>query len=246
LKFQWVASFGQFWHELSCYFGLSSYLVENWEFQVTTLLLVEDNKLLSLMEAKHLSTAFPRLSLSVAKDGPEALASAKRENPSVIVLDCQLPSGNCCTLLSDLLSVSPGSHVIVTSAEPPEDLRGRSYRDKIFDILEKPFETEELVCVVGRALEATGHLETSLDEVEKGENRPSRKTYETRPRALDRHQVLNVLSGILAGLRAFEADLEADCESPSAVRSAAEEYIPRLVDMVGKVTRFIKANGQTW
>lgn len=206
---------------------------------MTNLLLVEDNKLLSLMEAKHLSAAFPFLSLSVAKSGPEALSSAKRQPPSVIVLDCRLPGGNCCTLIGELLSIAPQSNVIITSAEPPGNLRGRTYRDKIFDILEKPFETEELVQVVGRALEATGHLHSvSEPEDEEKGGSDSRRAADATPS--DRHHVLNVLSGILAGLRAFEADLVADCDSPKAVRAATEEYVPRLVEMVGKVTMFIK------
>ena len=210
---------------------------------MTKLLLVEDNKLLSLMEAKHLTAAFPNLTLSVAKSGLEALSSAKQESPSVIVMDCQLTDCNCRTLLGELLSVSPNSHVIITSAEPPEDLRGRSYRDKIFDILEKPFETEELVCVVGRALEATGDLDALMDDEAESRSRTGNTISDPSSRAMDRHHVLNVLSGILAGLRAFEADLEAECKSPESVIAATEEYIPRLVEMVGKVTMFIKKSG---
>lgn len=211
---------------------------------MTSLLLVEDNKLLSLMEAKHLSAAFPDLSMSVAKDASEALEFATRVQPAVVVLDCQLPEGNCCTLLFDLLEASPDSNVIITSAEPPNDLRGRSYRDKIFDILEKPFETEELVNVVGRALEAFGTLKSSTrsPRVKKSSQERVRNASEQGPS--ERHKVLNVLSGMLAGLRAFEADLEAEYESPESVKAATREYIPRLVEMVNKVTVFIKKNGQ--
>ena len=210
---------------------------------MTSLLLVEDNKLLSLMEAKHLSAAFPELSMSVTKDALEALEFAAENQPAVVVLDCQLPEGNCCTLLSDLLEASPDSNVIITSAEPPNDLRGRSYRDKIFDILEKPFETEELVNVVGRALEAFGtvKLSTRSPLLTKSQQDQVRNVSEGGPS--ERHKVLNVLSGILAGLRAFEADLEADCESPESVKVATGEYIPRLVEMVNKVTAFIKKSG---
>jgi DNA-binding NtrC family response regulator len=218
-------------------------LLTKQEFTVANLLLVEDNKLLSLMEARHLAEAFPFLSLSVAKSGAEALASTRESKPSVIVLDCQLPGGKSCRLINELLDLSPDSKVIVTSAEPPDDLRGRRYRDKIFDILEKPFETEELVCVVGRALEATGSLDVSATDATATQGKDIDAETEGDSAASDRHQVLNVLSGILAGLRAFEADLEADFESPEAVKAAVGEYVPRLVEMVNKVTIFVKKQG---
>ena len=210
---------------------------------MVSLLLVEDNKLLSLMEAKHLRSAFPDISLTIAKDVEEAVSSAREAPPQVIVMDCTLPGGDCRTLLNDLLDLSPDATIVVTSAEPPRDLRGRSYRDKIFDILEKPFETEELVCVVDRALKATYGADgvKKGDAQMKGDFHPS-PHLENAP--FDRHQVLNVLSGILAGIRAFEADLEAECDDRDAVVSMTSEYVPRLVDMVNKVTRLIKAAGR--
>ena len=206
---------------------------------MANLLLVEDNRLLGLMEAKHLRTAFPDIALSIANDFDAAVENAKHNLPHVIVMDCKLPGGNCCDLLHDLLEISPNAKVVVTSAEPPSDLRGRSYRDKIFDILEKPFETEELVCVVERALRETSRTEdicVHVNVVDEG-----LRNIANGGLSFDRHQILNVLSGILAGIRAFEADLEAECEDSEAVKQTTEEYIPRLVNMVNKVTSLVKA-----
>jgi DNA-binding NtrC family response regulator len=211
-------------------------------YVLRNLLLVEDNKLLSLMEAKHLRTAFPDVALSIAKDVDEAILSARSNLPEVIIMDCKLPGGDCCSLLNDLLDISPKSTVVVTSAEPPDDLRGRSYRDKIFDILEKPFETEELVYVVGRALKATNRGIDSKGDLKNNE-RNVELSVSLKTSSFDRHQVLNVLSGILAGIRAFEADLEADYNEPEAVKDDVAEYVPRLVEMVNKVTGLIKMAG---
>lgn len=210
---------------------------------MANLLLVEDNKLLGLMEAKHLRSAFPDIALTIAKDVDDALCLAKAAPPQVIVMDCMLPGGDCHTLLNDLLDISPDATIVVTSAEPPRDLRGRSYRDKIFDILEKPFETEELVCVVDRALKATSENDDVIEEEKNQIGMDLRSSPPMEP-LFDRHQVLNVLSGILAGIRAFEADLEAECDNRDAIVSATSEYIPRLVDMVNKVTRLIKVAGR--
>ena len=218
--------------------------IEKGKSVLVNLLLVEDNKLLSLMEARHLRAAFPDIILYSAKDVNEAIEAAKGTPPQVIVMDCKLPGGDCCSLLNDLLDISPNAMVVVTSAEPPGDLRGRSYRDKIFDILEKPFETEELVCVVDRALKATG-MAVELGDKEKSTDsilNPLKLSTEQVP--FDRHQILNVLSGILAGIRAFEADLEAECNDKKAVKAVVQEYVPRLIEMVNKVAEIIKTAGR--
>ncbi len=188
-----------------------------------SLLLIEDNKLLSLMEQRHLGTAFPEVALSTACNREEAIRKASVTPPNVVVMDCQLPwEAGGGEFLDELLSIASGAKVIITSAEPPEVDRG----SKVFEVLDKPFETEELVFIVGRALRTCA---AEILEEGKGDRV-----------AFDRHKVLNVLAGILAGIRAFEADLDAEADNPAVVREMVSEYVPRLVDMLNQATTLIR------
>ncbi len=203
---------------------------------MTNLLLVEDNQLLKIVEERHLRDAFPELIIHVASTGEEARRKADAHAPDLAVMDCRLPDCDCQTLLKDLVGMSPELSVIITSAEPPKNLQGKEFAANIYEVITKPYETEDLVGVVSRALRSKG-FELSpkqADGVAPIGNIPAAPEF-------DRHRALNLLSGLLAGLRAFEADLEAEAESAEDVKRAVADYIPRLIGMVRDVTAIIRA-----
>ncbi|MCP4680450.1 MAG: response regulator [Deltaproteobacteria bacterium] len=201
------------------------------------LLLIEDNKVLSLLESRHLSQVFPELDVITAGNGAEALHQARKQTLDAVIMDCHLPDLDFHSLLLDIRKIAPNASIIVASAEPPSDLRVNQGTEQIFEILLKPYETEEFVDTVRRALRATGHtLSPNVISKESVSN-----FIKDKPVTFDRHVTLNHLSGLLAGLRALEADLDAEAEDPHTVRELVEEYIPRLVGIVHTMTSSIKS-----
>jgi hypothetical protein len=55
----------------------------------------------------------------------------------------------------------------------------------------------------------------------------------------DRHLVRNRLAGLLAGLRAFGADLRAELDDPEAIRATVDEYVDRLCASVTEVSNML-------
>ncbi|MBN2527225.1 MAG: hypothetical protein JXR76_12595 [Deltaproteobacteria bacterium] len=58
-------------------------------------------------------------------------------------------------------------------------------------------------------------------------------------RRMSRHRLINCLSRILSGIRAFEADLKADVTNPLLVEMHTRTYVNRLVDNVHEMNRLI-------
>ena len=61
-----------------------------------------------------------------AVDGIEAVASARRLQPDVVVLDMLMPGMNGLDECREIKSTAPGAHVIVMSAADDEDLSARA------------------------------------------------------------------------------------------------------------------------
>ena len=200
---------------------------------MSAVLLVEDNLLLCKMEARHISTAFPDIALYTAHTGTEALVAAEAAPPDAVVMDCRIPGCACLDLLDGILRVSPDAAIIIASADPPKELTGRSYREKVFGILEKPFETEELIDVLQRAFGARGKggldVKTALEEQD---GAPAGH--------FNRHGMINTLTGILILVKSFGKELEAEAEHASAVREIIAEYVPKLEKLVRGATAQVK------
>ncbi len=202
----------------------------------TELLLIEDNKVLNLVETRHLCAAFPEIAVRSAQNGQQARQLVDESPPDVVVMDCHLPDCQYQALLGELITASPNVSVIITSADPPASLKRREYEAIIFEVIAKPYETDQLVGSVSRALRSKGY-------VYKPGNRPSSEPVVDPPvpAAADRHKALNLLSGFMAVLRAFESDLEAEVQHPRRVRQTVEQYIPRLINLVRDMTAVVKS-----
>ena len=153
-------------------------------------------------------------------------------------MDCRLPGCGCLDLLDRILEISPGTAIIVASADPPKDLKCRSYRNKVFSILEKPFEAEELIRVLKKAF--TG--DDNDDKAPEPHATAVRETaiHPAAPLPFDRHEMVNILSGIYVGIRAFEAELVTTADNLPAVREIIAEYVPKILKMVERATARVK------
>ena len=217
-------------------------MLDKTECVLPYLLLIEDNRILSRLEERHLSEAFPHLRLSSARTGEEAIQLAKEIRPEVVVMDCHLPGTTSYReVLKQLHRLSPDAGVIITSAEPPGDLKERVGHSNIMDIIEKPFETEELVGAVARAI-AERSASTPASTVPTSDRAGNAKSGSSNEKAsFDTHKALSVLASVLTGIRALEADLTAEADKPDVVRDTLAAYVPRLVGLVDRLSSIIKS-----
>ena len=198
---------------------------------MTRLLLIEDNHVLSVVEARQLEAAFSGVAVTAVTDGAGARSYLETAAPDVVVMDCNLPDCGCEELLREIRERAPEARILITSAATPQRLRAACDKGDLFGVLDKPYELEELVESVRQAIGATGSSRSGIVgstavEVVDG---------------FDRHKTLNYLSGLMAGLRAFEADLRADAGERGAVLADVEEYVPRLIGTVRDLTIAVKS-----
>jgi DNA-binding NtrC family response regulator len=92
------------------------------------------------------------LAVDEAADGAEALA--KLEGHPLVVTDLRMPGMDGMELLRRLAARSPAPRVVVITAHGSERQAVEAMKAGAYDYFRKPFETEELLAVVRRAVEA--------------------------------------------------------------------------------------------
>lgn len=120
------------------------------------ILVVDDEPEIVALVAYHLAKAGYRV--ATAASGPDALEVARRERPSLIVLDLMLPGMSGFDVLEQLRADDSTRDVAVlmltARREEPDRIRGLSLGAD--DYLTKPFSPAELVLRVGAILRRTG------------------------------------------------------------------------------------------
>lgn len=91
-----------------------------------------------------------------AENGESALERAIKERPNLLLLDVRMPGMDGMEVLSKLNKLNPALPVIIftafgTSERPIEAMKMGAY-----DYIEKPFDLEELLIIIRRALEYSG------------------------------------------------------------------------------------------
>jgi two-component system nitrogen regulation response regulator GlnG len=86
--------------------------------------------------------------------GDEALTALEREQPDVLITDIRMPSLNGLDLLSRVHERHPELPVIVITAHSDLDAAVSAYQGGAFEYLPKPFDVDEAVALVRRALAA--------------------------------------------------------------------------------------------
>lgn len=117
-----------------------------------TVLIVDDNKdlqfnLTSILNDENYNTA-------TAGDGLEALEKVKEIEPDVVLLDIRLPGMDGMEVLPKIKSYRQDIQIIMLTAFG--DIKGAVTAMKLgaFDYLTKPFDTEELLMIISKALES--------------------------------------------------------------------------------------------
>ncbi|GAB4208479.1 MAG: hypothetical protein OHK0013_27000 [Sandaracinaceae bacterium] len=129
------------------------------------ILVIEDEPVFARLAGRCAQLAFGDTPVDVATvaTGPEAVASARRRVPQLVVLDYDLPELNGVEVLSYLRTLPGGddAEVLVVSAEAGAAERWRFGILGVRDFLDKPVDVSELVATIARLGRRRGWLKAA-------------------------------------------------------------------------------------
>ena len=196
------------------------------------ILIVNDNRMLSLVEARYIQRAIADTNIVVAANGTSTLELAKLRQPDVTILDTDLAEIEAVALHRALCEIVSPDSILVTSNARSLEFAELKLAGKISELLIRPFPFSTLVTQVEQIL-----TNQNIAFVPYKSSVPPAAIHKPE---FDRHLALNQLSGMLGALRAFEAEVEAEGNAPPNIRSLMNEYIPRIVDQIQAVAQNIK------
>lgn len=98
------------------------------------------------------SLAQPDLSVTSFEEADSALAAIRRHAPDVLITDIRMPGTNGLDLMVQARELCPELPVIVTTAHSDLDSAVASYQSGAFEYLPKPFDVDEALSLVRRAV----------------------------------------------------------------------------------------------
>ncbi len=195
---------------------------------VPGVLVVNADACLGSVTAHNLKRTMEGVDVYIARSCAEALIHSHAHPPSVVVIERAQPDGDGFRVIQDLKSRIPDLRSILISTSPEE----LDVTQGLFGFLVKPYEIETLVDLVRRAV-------VSLPNDDR-DSEVQRSEAAARLNQTDFYRVENRLQGLLAGLRAFGADLRDASGDSAEVQRAIDEYVDRLCTMVTDVAVAIK------
>jgi two-component system nitrogen regulation response regulator GlnG len=111
----------------------------------------DDRSIRWVLEKALQAESLPVLSFASADD---ALAAIESREPAVIVTDIRMPGMDGLALLDRINSQYPQLPVIIMTAHSDLDSAVSAYKGGAFEYLPKPFDVDDAVALVSRALEA--------------------------------------------------------------------------------------------
>ena len=132
--------------------------------QGSSVWVVDDDASIRWVLEKALSNA--GFAVTLFDNADDVLKRVRREQPDVIVTDIRMPGTSGLELLEVLGSDAPDLPVIVMTAHSDLDSAVSAYQGGAFEYLPKPFDLEEAVALVGRALQKKA-LEDTQSKVTK-------------------------------------------------------------------------------
>ncbi|PND35371.1 nitrogen regulation protein NR(I) [Achromobacter pulmonis] len=130
--------------------------------------IVDDDQAIRWVLEKALARAgVPTRSFSQAADVLEALS---RDTPAALVSDIRMPGGNGLELLRQLKERHAGLPVIVMTAFADLDSTVSAFQGGAFDYLAKPFDVNEAVALIQRAVQESAQPESAEGQGESAQN----------------------------------------------------------------------------
>jgi len=116
------------------------------------ILVVDDEESVRWALTKALERAGYRV--DVAADGPSGFAAAENPDVDLFLLDVRLPGRDGLTVLRDVRKRRPDLPVIMMTAYGTLQVAVEAMKQGAYDYIGKPFDMDEVLLVVGKALEA--------------------------------------------------------------------------------------------
>ncbi|MDD5433896.1 MAG: sigma-54 dependent transcriptional regulator [Nitrospira sp.] len=118
---------------------------------MASILIVEDNITMAKMLLQTLTMEGHRV--IVSNDTPDGIAKIQRETIDIVLSDLRLPSGTGFDTLAAVREQSPFIPVIIMTAFGTVEDAVRAVKEGAYDFITKPFDTDHLLLLIGRALE---------------------------------------------------------------------------------------------
>lgn len=198
-----------------------------------TVLIVDDNATLAYFTARNLEKGIQGLDTITAGSCEDAFAAAAKQAPSVLIADVQLQDGSGLDLVDAMMDRFPEMPAILISGDSP----GAFPRDDLFGFLPKPYEAEDLVGLVRRALH---NVKTPSGSQEVPAPAP------VSCDGYDHHRVQNQLGELVSGLRSLEKDLRDRANDPKAIHDTVDHYVDRLCSTAMAISRGLPRCPENW
>ncbi|WP_428386565.1 sigma-54-dependent transcriptional regulator [Mucisphaera sp.] len=159
------------------------------------ILVVDDKQIMRDSVAATLQRA--GYTVVTAADGQAAIQQASKHRPSAVVTDLKMPEMDGLALLGELRRIDPSLPVVLMTAYGTVADAVAAMQDGAFDFIQKPFEGDQLVMVVRRAVEhrqlVSENEALRSDNASRADVAPSLvgKSPEMRRLAQQIHQVAN-------------------------------------------------------
>ncbi|MBD1576029.1 MULTISPECIES: nitrogen regulation protein NR(I) [Vibrio] len=111
---------------------------------------VDDDSSIRWVLEKTLSSA--NIQCETFADAESVLASLERETPDVLISDIRMPGMDGLTLLNQIQTSHPDLPVIIMTAHSDLDAAVNAYQKGAFEYLPKPFDIDETLTLVERAI----------------------------------------------------------------------------------------------
>src|SRR5580698_2492954 len=128
-----------------------------------TLLVVDDER--NVLYALQKGLRADGLRIVTASTGKAGIDAAARENPDAVLLDVRLPDLSGLDVLKELRQADPKLPVIVMTTHGTAETAIEAMQRGAFDYLLKPWDLDELIDLVHKALEAgrLSHVRALID-----------------------------------------------------------------------------------
>src|SRR3990172_2206190 len=112
--------------------------------------IVDDDKSIRWVLEKALSKE--DVDITSFSDPKQVLEKIKHESPDVVISDIRMPGMDGITLLEKIKRLAPAVPVIIMTAYSDLDRAVAAFREGAFEFLSKPFDVDEVVSLVRRAI----------------------------------------------------------------------------------------------
>ena len=126
----------------------------------TTVLIVEDQSIISLQLTHILENWTPSISILTAANGREGLLKVRQACPDLIITDLAMPKMDGYDMVKSIRQEQEGEAIpiIGISASDPADVRAGAFRALCDDFLDKPFYQREVLKKVESLLSRAGSV----------------------------------------------------------------------------------------